>query len=528
MCVCVGVSCSQVFQTLTRVGKLPGLSGIMQPILGCDVPIPTTLTTLNSQYSAPRFAAQPQQLTQTSPPSDAPTTLTTLNSQHSLHSPTSLPDSPTQPRQPTQMPPPSSSAAPSATAELPQLPQQQQPPQQRRFRYRNKLAFTFSSRRWDPTVQSISTDTQQAIGALRQGTDAQGDTMAAAHVLSQPAAQSASTDTQGTGGAQQGVIATGHVITQPTVQLPSTDTQGGVSAGHVTTQPTVGFLRPGSAEDVLPIQDCLLAPHTFTAIMHTTAQAVFNTGLLPANDPTGKGCLVSMVVRRGSRAWAAGDAAPPPLPPTQAGACDDSGRYVVTIVTTPAADTAVLRAAAAEIVSAVPCVAGVAHRVVGAVATSTAHTSSKSRAAGSHSSRKRTNASNRQAIQATSTTTATGLQSKQRIDTGPRDRLQDRSQIGSDTEDESAGIDTQILSGTGYLLERLCGLWFRISPGSFFQTNAAQTEVRCYRAPRCMASRCRATLRPSMWNSEPRCITRYRAPRCMTMTCACEQRAWAH
>ena len=41
----------------------------------------------------------------------------------------------------------------------------------------------------------------------------------------------------------------------------------------------------------------------------------------------------------------------------------------------------------------------------------------------------------------------------------------------------SRDVKTYPISGPHFLRERLCGLDFRISPRSFFQTNTAQTEV---------------------------------------------------
>lgn len=44
-------------------------------------------------------------------------------------------------------------------------------------------------------------------------------------------------------------------------------------------------------------------------------------------------------------------------------------------------------------------------------------------------------------------------------------------------EGVEAGRGVSVLYGRGFLLEKLCGLEFEISPESFFQTNTRQAEV---------------------------------------------------
>lgn len=268
-------------------------------------------------------------------------------------------------------------------------------------------------------------------------------------------------------------------------------------------RPTLGFLRPGTADEVLHIQDCHLAPTTTSAILQSVRHHVDRLGLLPANDPTGKGCLLSVVVRHAAEAWhnsthssghagssitrddsSSKEAVSNPTIHEGSNPCiiseipksevsvgcgshqEAAGVFMVVISTTESAPVTKLEDLAQSLVNDVPLVVGVVQRIM---------TASGSTAKNAQTAVAPTKLGTRNSKTSKNSSAQPGKPS-----TASKDmkRKSSRSAVSSEDEGSLAGnAQRRVLAGAAHIVEHMCGLRFRVSPESFFQTNTKQAEV---------------------------------------------------
>ncbi len=350
--------------------------------------------------------------------------------------------------------------------------------------FRNKLVFTWSSWCWQPSASSSSSDSET--------------------LASPPPA-----DAAGPAGGMDGTL---------------------------LQRPVLGFLRPGSARDVLPVTSCLLGPPAMAAVLRAASQAAEQAGLLPANDPSGRGVLRNLVVRQAPGAWRdAGRGAPSPQQQQQQqGDCaadsipfgaskEQSGQgpaLLMVIVTTAGAPADALLRVARRVTEEVPEVAGVLHKVVAAEPPAPWRPAASLAAAASPASsspvlvtRTTTAVAESESEAGAPTAEARSAAVAWRAGRGgqarapskapaadrARQQQQDAGGGGQGGEDGDAGglagewlaapggggsPRSALLLGTSYLLERLGRLALRVHAESFFQTNVAQVRLTSLAAMR--------------------------------------------
>ncbi|KAF5836193.1 S-adenosyl-L-methionine-dependent methyltransferase [Dunaliella salina] len=223
--------------------------------------------------------------------------------------------------------------------------------------------------------------------------------------------------------------------------------EGSLPGGSVVTRPVLGFLRPGSQTEVLPVTKCWLQDAAANAILENVRRdALVEHGLLPYNDPSGKGFLKNLVIRSSKPA-------PPSLvPPSDAhpanhqqqqrqqqagpskllhatesspGASQPEKEYLVTFVVTSRDAVAALQPVADALVASIP--------------------------------------------QGSRMTNLSQKSSQQQAQNPPS--LSGRGWSGRSS-------DIRLVAGSrAYLVETMKGLHLRVSPDSFLQTNTAQAEV---------------------------------------------------
>ncbi|GIL90973.1 hypothetical protein Vretimale_17074 [Volvox reticuliferus] len=227
----------------------------------------------------------------------------------------------------------------------------------------------------------------------------------------------------------------------------------------VEERPCLGLLRPGTADVVLPVvqHGCKLQGAEANVLLARAEQLVLEQGLLPYNHPSGKGTLKHLIIRSGSGARPAGSVAPVA-----------AGELLIGFGVTHGSAMKQLKPVAEALGGEFPNLVGVVAQVV---------------------------ALPQPFARGTAAVPPGGLQRGSR-DRGPRHGDGARKDApGSqpppppadngdalDGEDLAGGTGTgagpvTLLYGTPYIHDNVGGLTFRISPGSFFQTNSRQAEV---------------------------------------------------
>jgi len=260
---------------------------------------------------------------------------------------------------------------------------------------------------------------------------------------------------------------------------------GDLSGGCIVTRPVLGFLRPGSQTEVLPITKCWLQDDTANTILEgVRREALEERRLLPYNDPSGKGFLKHLVIRS-SRPAPPSSAAPSDTPGANLhhhhhqqqqqqqqkvkpgglsyesgpGSSQQEKEYLVTFVVTSRDAVAALQPVADSLVASIPQVIGV---VVKAVDQQQVGLQAGNKAERGASVKRHRQGSRKSEL-------SKKLPRQQQAQKQP-------SVGGGGWSGRSS--DIRLLAGSrAYLVETMRGLQLRVSPDSFLQTNTAQAEV---------------------------------------------------
>ncbi|GLC37533.1 hypothetical protein PLESTB_001757900 [Pleodorina starrii] len=222
----------------------------------------------------------------------------------------------------------------------------------------------------------------------------------------------------------------------------------------VEDRPCLGLLRPGTADVVLPVvqHGCKLQGDESNALLARVEQLVSEAGLLPYNHPSGKGSLKHLVIRSGSGPRPAAAAAAPPPPPA-------GSELMVVFGVTHGSALKQLRPVAEALGREFPKLASVVARQVAVPQPAARGDGGGGR--GPRSAGQRQDA-RRQAPAAAAAAADGGGE--------------EEDALSGDVDAAAGGAET-LLYGAPYIHDVVCGLTFRISPGSFFQTNSRQAEV---------------------------------------------------
>jgi tRNA/tmRNA/rRNA uracil-C5-methylase (TrmA/RlmC/RlmD family) len=237
------------------------------------------------------------------------------------------------------------------------------------------------------------------------------------------------------------------------------------SEGEVVTAAALGFLRPGHADQVLPIRKCLLQGPAANAVLAVVQRVCMEQRLLPADDPSGTGVMKHLIIRSSSNS--AGGSSVTDL---EAGRGSVAEQLMVVLVTTDACGSKQLQPVVAAI-HKVPEVVSVVHSIQHA-APGTIARSSSSRAGRSPSVNSGSRRDGRRKAQQAS-------QPSSDVDEedGMPDSSSRRPGQSSRNRRALAIASSTVLWGRPVLTQRLCGLDFDISAHSFFQTNVAAAEL---------------------------------------------------
>ncbi|GLI67917.1 hypothetical protein VaNZ11_012244, partial [Volvox africanus] len=225
----------------------------------------------------------------------------------------------------------------------------------------------------------------------------------------------------------------------------------------VEERPCLGLLRRGTADVVLPVvqHGCKLQGSEANALLARVEEVVLERGILPHNHPSGKGTLKHLVVRSGIGAPPAGSAAPLA-----------ARELLIGFGVTHGSAIEHLKPVAEALGREFP-------NLVGVVAQAVAPSQPFSRGtAAVPSGRPHRGSRDRGTLQGDgSRKAAAGIPH-------PLPSTDSGDALGG--EDGDGGADASpvtLLYGTPYIHDIVGGLTFRISPGSFFQTNSRQAEV---------------------------------------------------
>lgn len=244
--------------------------------------------------------------------------------------------------------------------------------------------------------------------------------------------------------------------------------------GQVLEAAALGFLRPGHADQVLPIRECLLQGPAANAVLAVVQRVCTEQRLLPADDPSGTGCMKHLIIRSSSQGTAGSC-----VTNQEAGSGNVSEQLMVVLVTTDACDSQQLQPVVAAIRERVPEVVSVVHSIQPAEPATTTRTSSSSRGRRGENTTSGSRRRDSRTVQQVSSATS---------DTDDEDGMPRDSSRGRRNRRALTVSSSTVLWGRPVLTQRLCGLDFDISAHSFFQTNVAAAELLYG----CVAAACEA------------------------------------
>ena len=305
--------------------------------------------------------------------------------------------------------------------------------------------------------------------------------------------------------------------------------------GSVTKGFGLGFLRPGSDREVLPVTSCLLQPPAGNAILSVVRELCQEMQLQPFDPDTNEGCLRYLIIRSSSSCNSStaasgssrnnsssstsmelGDvkgrkgarAIGRPTASTRIGASPgarssdtfstvvaayegsrgdqnavgDSSpasssislQYMVVLVTTAQCKSADLDDFATRLREKVPEVVSVIHSIEGGALEATGRKGNSSRNRGRGRGARVSGAKGKQQQQSSQ-----GVSPAWPEDGGIGGRSGQSGTSSSSTRPRRAlGVASSVaLAGVDSLKQQLCGLQFNISPHSFFQTNTEGAEL---------------------------------------------------
>ncbi|MEW5307226.1 MAG: hypothetical protein WDW36_009634 [Sanguina aurantia] len=367
-------------------------------------------------------------------------------------------------------------------------------PASRLLGYRNKLQFAFGSRVWSPDGYG------RHHSALTLSTAAPAPATAAA------------------AGQQQGLPSPPAPTPPPT---PSSGPAGAQSRPAASS--VLGFMRPGSGVEVLPISRCELQDDLSNRLLAAVREGCERHRLLPHDDPGGQGLMRHLIIRKGM------GSAPPSLPTmpddsssddsssvsdnvsgSSSGSSSGSGsgsgsgsthfdsstaerhtptasrqvpasprpvaQYMLVLVTSrdePGRLLPLVRELAAQF----PRVVSIAHSIAAPPSSDSKSSSGRrpSTPAKKGSAHAHKAAASSPSAARSPPTGKPSTPTRSGSSGSPQGGSNGSEQAGSSSG--SPGRKAAILHGSSTISDSLCGLTFSISPDSFFQTNTSQSEV---------------------------------------------------